>query len=334
MTPSDSQYAGGRAANGPIMLSIVIPIYNNAETLQELSKRLTAVLSGEGVDNHEVIFVDDGSKDRSRIILRDLCRQDPRIKLIGLTRNFGHQFAITAGFDSSRGDAVLVMDGDLQDPPEVIPEFLKKLREGYDVVYGIRLERQGESRFKRWTAALFYRALRHLTHTEIVLDSGDFRLMSRRAMDSLNHLRERARFVRGMVSWLGYPQAAVYYKRAPRAAGSSQYSLKRLVKLALDGVFSFSDVPLRMATWIGFLGVGICLLFFGFIIYDKLVIGVPVQGWASLTAIVLFIGSVQLVLLGVIGQYIGRMYEELKNRPLYIVQERGGFSDRKEFPQP
>lgn len=331
-------HSAGHTVSPPVKdkmeLSVVVPIYNNADSLEELARRLVAVLSAEGVERYELIFVDDGSRDSSRKILRELCRQEPRVKLIGLTRNFGHQFAITAGFDSSRGDGVLVMDGDLQDPPEMVPEFLKKWREGYDVVYGVRLERPGDSQFKRWTAAVFYRILKYLTNTEIVLDSGDFRLMSRRAIDSLNHLRERARFVRGMVSWLGYPQAPVYYKRAPRAAGSSQYSLQKLIKLALDGVFSFSDIPLRMATWIGFIGVGLCLFFFGFIIYDKLLGGVPVQGWTSLVAIVLFIGSVQLVLLGVIGQYLGRMYEELKGRPLYVVQERSGFMEERELLRP
>ncbi len=316
---------------GRVTLSVVIPIYNNAVCLNELYDRLSAVLSNAEIESYEVIFVDDGSRDNSREILRGFGKLDSRMKLIALTRNFGHQFAITAGFDCSKGDVVLVMDGDLQDPPEVIPDFLKKWREGYDVVYGVRLERPGDSRFKRWTAALFYRFLRRLTRTEIVVDSGDFRLLSRRAMDSFNQLRERSRFVRGMVSWLGYPQAPVYYRRAPRWAGESQYSLQKLVRLALDGVFSFSDVPLRIATWIGFSGVAMCLLYFGYIIFLKLVLGVPVQGWASLVAIVLFIGSVQLTILGVMGQYVGRMYEELKGRPLYVVQERVGFEDAEDL---
>ncbi len=319
--------------NGPAahaLLSVVIPIYNNADCLDELFHRLRTTLSGVQVEDYEMIFVDDGSRDRSREVLRRLCAQDPRVKLLGLSRNFGHQFAITAGFDGSRGEAVLVMDGDLQDPPEVIPEFLAKWREGFDVVYGVRLERPGESRFKRWTAALFYRLLRKLTRTEIALDSGDFRLLSRRAMDSFNRLRERSRFVRGMVSWLGYSQAPVYYKRAPRFAGHSQYSLARLVKLALDGLVSFSDVPLRMASWLGFAGVGVCLVYLTIEFVKKLLWGVPVRGWASLVAVVIFIGSVQLAVLGMMGQYVGRIYEELKGRPLYIVQERIGFPEDEE----
>jgi glycosyltransferase involved in cell wall biosynthesis len=316
-----------------IALSVVIPVYNNADCLDELSGRLCGTFSAAEIENYEVIFVDDGSRDHSRDVLRRLCQQNPRIKLIALTRNFGHQFAITAGFDSTRGDAVLVMDADLQDPPEVIPEFLAKWREGYDVVYGVRVERPGESWFKRSTAALFYRLLRRLTSTDVPMDSGDFRLLSRRAMDAFNGLRERTRFVRGMVSWLGYPQAPVLYKRAPRLAGKSEYSLPKLVKLALDGVFSFSDIPLRIASWMGFAGVGMCLAYLGYAMVQKLLWGVPVPGWASLVALVLFIGSVQLTVLGVLGQYVGRMFEELKGRPLYVIQERIGFEEAPDPPR-
>jgi len=313
-----------------ITLSVVVPIYNNADCLDELSGRLAATLSAARIENYEVIFVDDGSQDDSRAVLRRLCRQEARIKLIGLTRNFGQQLAITAGFDCSRGDAVLVMDGDLQDPPEVIPEFLAKWREGYDVVYGVRLERRGEPWPKRWTASLFYRVLRRLTSTGIPLDSGDFRLLSRRAMDTFNRLRERSRFVRGMVSWLGYPQAPVFYSRAPRWAGKSQYSLRRLVNLGWDGIVSFSDIPLRVASWMGFAGVGVCVAYLVYALTERLLWGVPVQGWASLVAVILFIGSLQLTVLGVMGQYVGRIYEQLKGRPLYVVQERLGFVDAED----
>jgi dolichol-phosphate mannosyltransferase len=320
----------GRQAEPCVELSVVIPIYNNADCLDELVSRLCSTLSASEVEVYEIIFVDDGSRDNSREVLRQFCKRDPRIKLIGLSRNFGHQFAITAGFDHSRGNAVLVMDADLQDPPEVIPEFLAKWREGYDVVYGVRVARPGDSPFKRWTAALYYRLLRKLTHTAIAVDSGDFRLLSRRAVATFNRLRERSRFVRGMVSWIGYPQAPVYYKREPRPSGKSQYSMQRLIRLALDGIVSFSDTPLRIATWIGFTGVGICLIYLSYAVMRKLIWGVPVQGWASLVAIVLFIGSVQLTVLGVMGQYVGRIYEELKGRPLYIVQERVGLDDAED----
>lgn len=313
-----------------LTLTIVLPIYNNADCLQELYQRLSATFVQMGMPDYEIICVDDGSRDNSRDVIKGLRETDSRIKLIQLTRNFGHQFAITAGFDLSSGEAVLVMDADLQDPPEAIPEFVEKWRQGCDVVYGVRLARAGESRFKRLTASIFYRILRKLTKTEVALDSGDFRLLSRRAMDSFNRLRERARFVRGMVSWLGYRQAPVYYKRAARWAGKSQYSLGRLVRLAFDAVVSFSDVPLRIATWIGFLGVSLCIAYFIYIMIANALWGVPVQGWASLVAVVLFIGCVQLTILGMMGQYIGRMYDELKGRPLYLIADLVGFNLTKD----
>ena len=306
-------------------LSIVVPVYNNSASMSELYSRLLTTLNDIGSPSFELVFVDDGSVDDSRIVAKKLCDVDRHVKMIALSRNFGHQFAITAGFDASCGDAVVVMDADLQDPPEVISQFVEKWREGFDVVHGVRRHRSGESRFKVWTAALFYRILRMLTRTDIIVDSGDFRLMSRRAMDEFNALRELARFVRGMVSWLGYPQAVVYYDRAPRWSGDSQYSFKKLMKLALDGLLAFSDVPLRIASWIGFGGVMFCLAYFCYVIFNKLVFGIPVEGWTSLAATVLFIGSVQLMILGVMGQYVGRIYEELKGRPLYVVQERIGF---------
>ena len=314
----------------PLTLTVVLPVYNNGDCLPELYQRLTAAFIQAGLQDYEIICVDDGSRDDSREVIRRLRETDARVKLIQLTRNFGHQFAITAGFDLSSGDAVLVMDADLQDPPEAIPDFLAKWREGYDVVYGVRLDRAGESRFKRLTASLFYRVLRKLTKTEIALDSGDFRLLSRRAMDSFNQLRERARFVRGMVSWLGYRQTPVYYNRAARWAGKSQYSLGRLVRLAFDAVVSFSDVPLRIATWVGFLGVSVCIAYFVYIMIANALWGVPVQGWASLVAVVLFIGCVQLTILGMMGQYIGRMYDELKGRPLYLIADLVGFDGTKD----
>jgi dolichol-phosphate mannosyltransferase len=313
-----------------VALTVVLPVYNNSDCLPELYQRLSETFAGMNLTDFEIICVDDGSRDNSCAVIKQLRERDPRIKLIQLSRNFGHQFAITAGFDLSSGDAVLVMDADLQDPPEAIPEFFEKWRQGYDVVYGVRLERAGESRFKRLTASMFYRILRKLTKTEIALDSGDFRLLSRRAMDSFNQLRERARFVRGMVSWLGYPQAPVYYKRAARWAGKSQYSLSRLLRLAFDAVVSFSDLPLRIATWIGFAGVSLCIGYFIYIMIANALWGVPVQGWASLVAVVLFIGCVQLTILGMMGQYIGRMYDELKGRPLYIVADLVGFNLVKE----
>jgi glycosyltransferase involved in cell wall biosynthesis len=308
-------------------LSIVVPTHNEAPCLTELHQRLRQTLTAAGIDQYELIFVDDGSRDQSREVIRQLRKHDARVKLVALTRNFGHQLAITAGLDCSRGEAVIVMDADLQDPPEVIPEFMAKWREGYDVVYGVRLVRPSESWFKRGTAWLFYRVLRKLTSTDIAVDAGDFRLLSRRAVNTFTRLRERSRFVRGMISWIGYPQAPIYYHRAPRLAGQSTYPLRKQVKLALDAIVSFSDVPLRLASWLGFIGVGVCLVYLSYALAAKLIWGATVQGWASMVAIVLFIGSVQLTVLGLLGQYVGRIYEELKGRPLYVLEEREGFED-------
>lgn len=319
--------------NDGITLSVVIPNYNEATCLEELLRRLRKTFAGIRMDTYEIIFVDDGSHDHSRNLLRKLCVEDTRIRLLCLSRNFGHQLAITAGLDHSRGNAVLVMDADLQDPPEAIPDFLSKWQEGYDVVYGVRLSRSGESWFKKGTASAFYRLLRLLTQTQIAVDAGDFRLLSRRALDTLNRLRERSRFMRGMVSWIGYPQAPVYYHRDARWAGETRYSVHRMLKLALDAILSFSDLPLRMATWIGFAGIGLCLTYLTYAVTVKVLLGTPVQGWASLVAIIALIGSLQLMMLGVMGQYIGRIYEELKQRPLYVVMERVGFGDDPPLPQ-
>jgi glycosyltransferase involved in cell wall biosynthesis len=306
-------------------LTVVLPVYNNAESLLELLVRICVTIESAAVRSYEIICVDDGSADASRRIVAEACREDARIKLISLSRNFGHQFAITAGLDHSRGEAVLVMDADLQDPPEVIPDFLAQWRAGFDVVYGVRLARPGDSRFKRGTAAAFYRILQRLTRTPIPADSGDFRLMSRRAVDTFSLMRERARFVRGMVSWIGYPQTPVLYQRQPRAAGESQYTLAKLIRLAVDGILSFSDAPLRLITGCGFAGVFVSLLYFAYAVAQRLLHGIPVEGWTSLVGVVIFMGSAQLLMLGVIGQYIARIYEESKARPLYIVQESVGF---------
>ena len=315
----------GTERRSGVEFSIVIPVFNNEDCLHELCRRLHEVLTRERLENYEIIFVDDGSRDTSREVLRRLAATDVRMKLVALSRNFGHQIAITAGLDHAAGRAVLMMDADLQDPPDVIPEFLAKWRDGNDVVYGVRRARLGESWLKQSTALIFYRILRRLTKVNIVANSGDFRLLSRRAVDTFNSLRERQRFVRGMVSWLGYRQIPVYYTREARWAGESQYSFAKLVRLAVDGIVSFSDVPLRLATWVGFAGALICLSSVAWALVAKLIWGVPVAGWASLVTVVVFIGSVQLVVLGVMGEYVGRIYEELKARPLYVIEERRGF---------
>ena len=277
----------------------------------------------------EILYVDDGSTDRTPEILRELQAEDERIRVVRFSRNFGHQMAITAGLEHASGDAVAIIDADLQDPPEVIADFVAKWMDGFEVVYGVRSERQGETAFKLWTAKLFYRLIGKLSDTEIPLDTGDFRLMSRRVVDALLAMPERDRFVRGMVSWLGFSQAAVPYRRAARAAGVTKFSLFKMMRFAADGIFSFSILPLRLATWVGFAASGIALVGILITVVERLM-GVEglVKGWASILVAILFIGGVQLICMGIIGEYIGRIYGESKRRPLYVVGERIGFQTR------
>jgi polyisoprenyl-phosphate glycosyltransferase len=301
------------------VISVVVPVHNEAETLRELHRRLGAALAGLGA--YELVLVDDGSTDRSWEQLRELARDDPRARLLRLSRNFGHQAALTAGLDAARGDAVIVMDADLQDPPELIPALVAKWQDGFDVVYGLRTSRRGETRFKLWTAALFYRALRRMTNVEIPADAGDFRLLSRRAVDALAQMPERARFLRGMTSWLGFPQVGVEYQRDVRYAGETNYSTRQMVSLALDGITSFSNAPIRIVTSLGFVLVVFCAGVLAWTIYIRLFTDSAVAGWTSLLAVVLLLGGMQFVALGIIGQYVARIFEEAKQRPLYLVSE-------------
>jgi glycosyltransferase involved in cell wall biosynthesis len=308
-----------------VLLSVVVPAYNEAEVLPTTHRRLIDALGGlEGVDL-EILYVDDGSKDGTREVLQGLQRQDPRVRVIRFSRNFGHQMAVTAGVEHASGDAVVLIDADLQDPPELIPEMLKRWREGYGVAYGVRAVREGESTFKRWTAMAFYRVLNRLTDTAIPLDTGDFRLMDRRVVNALRNMPERDRFVRGMVSWVGFRQVGVPYPRAARLAGESKYPLFKMVRFAIDGIASFSVRPLRLATWMGLLSAFVALCG---IIYAILVRALShhwVAGWAATFVAILFVGGIQLVSVGVIGEYVGRIYGEVKRRPLYVVDERSGF---------
>ncbi len=308
-----------------VLLSVVIPCMNEEEVLRETHRRLAAVLEGISL-NFEIVYVDDGSTDSTYDLLHELQAHDSRIRVIRLSRNFGHQVAITAGLEHASGDAVAIVDADLQDPPEVILDFVAKWLDGYDVVYGVRTERDGETAFKRWTAKFFYRFISHLSDTRIPLDTGDFRLMDRRVVDTLLSMPERDRFVRGMVSWLGFSQTGVEYRRAPRLAGVTKFSLFKMVRFALDGIFSFSILPLRLATWTGFVASGLAVLGIIIVLLDRL-LGAPglVKGWSSAIIAQLFIGGVQLICIGIIGEYVGRIYGESKRRPLYIVQERMGF---------
>jgi glycosyltransferase involved in cell wall biosynthesis len=311
------------------LLSVVIPCLNEQEGLRETHRRLSAVLEQASV-NFEVVYVDDGSTDSTPDVLRELQLHDPKIRAIRLSRNFGHQIAITAGLEHASGDAVVIIDADLQDPPEVILEFLAKWADGYDVVYGVRIQREGETTFKIWSAKVFYRLIGHLSDTQIPLDTGDFRLMDRRVVDTLLSMPERDRFVRGMVSWLGFSQIGMPYRRAPRVAGVTKFSLFRMIRFALDGIFSFSILPLRLATWTGFAASALALFGIAVILLERF-LDMPglVKGWSSAVVAQLFIGGVQLICLGIIGEYVGRIYGESKRRPLYIIRERIGFEPRQ-----
>lgn len=302
-------------------LSLVIPIFNEEETIPELQSRLATFLPSLG-ESWEVVFVNDGSADRSGEMLREMASRESRYKVISFGRNFGHQVAITAGIDFAEGQAVVVMDADLQDPPEVVAQMMEKWREGYDVVYGVRSKRLGETFFKKITAKIFYRVLRMMLGFEIPVDTGDFRLMSRSVVLTLRSLKERHRFVRGMVAWVGFRQTRVFYERQGRFAGETKYPLSKMVRFAIDGITSFSIIPVRIAT---FLGVMIGLLvvgIWGWALINKLM-GTPVvTGWTSIMMLVALCASVQLVVLGVLGEYIGRVYEEVKKRPLYTIAEQ------------
>ena len=317
-----------------MLLTVVVPCMNEEDGLLETNRRLSAVLEQASVD-FEIIYVDDGSTDSTPELLRDLQARDTRVRLIRLSRNFGHQIAITAGLEHASGDAVAIIDADLQDPPEVIVEFLAKWLDGYDVVYGVRTERDGETTFKLWSAKLFYRLISHLSDTRIPLDTGDFRLMDRRAVDTLLSMPERDRFVRGMVSWLGFSQIALPYRRAPRVAGQTKFSLFKMVRFALDGIFSFSILPLRLATWTGFAASLLAMCGIVAVLLERF-FQVPglVKGWSSAVIAELFIGGVQLICLGIIGEYVGRIYGESKRRPLYVIQERIGFDAREPVTTP
>lgn len=303
------------------VLSLVLPIYNEEPVIPELHKRLEAFLASVG-ETWEVIFVDDGSRDKSFEMLKAVCEGEPRYKLVSFARNFGHQFAITAGVDYAEGEAVVVMDADLQDPPEVVGQMLAKWREGFDVVYGVRAKREREGIFKRATAALFYRLLRAMVGVPIPVDVGDFRLMSRRVVLTLRALREANRFVRGMVAWVGFRQTAVEYVRPGRFAGETHYPLRKMIRFALDGITSFSVIPLRVATLLGTVSglasVGIAL----WALYEWYFKEGVVAGWTTIMIAVSLAASAQLLMIGILGEYVGRIYEEVKQRPLYVVAER------------
>ncbi len=303
------------------VFSIVVPVYNEVESLPELYRRVRQVMEQLG-EPWELVLVDDGSTDGSTELIRQLQAQDPEhVRAVILARNFGHQIAVTAGIDYARGQAVILMDADLQDPPEVIPQLVAKWREGYHVVYAVRQARQGESWFKKATAALFYRLIRRITDVAIPVDTGDFRLMDRRVVDVLRRMGERHRFLRGMVAWVGFRQTGVPYVRAPRYAGETKYPLRKMVKFAWDAITGFSYAPLQMATYLGFLSATLAILAIPLVIALRLAGSQAFYGQASTLIAVLFLGGVQLISLGILGEYIGRIYDEVKGRPLYVVAE-------------
>ena len=302
------------------LLSVVVPAYNEVDVLPEFHRRLVAAIAPLPY-RAEIIYVNDGSTDGTRELLWQLGRSDARVGFVDLSRNFGKEAALTAGLDHAQGDAVVVIDADLQDPPEVIPDLVCRWQDGYDVVYARRTERNGESWLKKITAYLFYRVIERTSSVPIPRDTGDFRLLSRRAVEALGKLREQHRFMKGLFAWIGYPQAEVCYRRDPRGGGATKWNYWRLWNFALEGITSFTTAPLKVATYLGLLTAMAAFLFGIFIIADTLVYGNPVAGYPSLLSVVLFLGGVQLVALGVIGEYLGRLFDEAKGRPLYLVKQ-------------
>ncbi|WP_372010239.1 glycosyltransferase family 2 protein [Paenibacillus chitinolyticus] len=308
--------------------SIIIPMYNEEAVIQETYRRLKVVMS-ETSETYELIFINDGSRDRSAEIIKEYAAWDETVKLIDFSRNFGHQIAITAGMDYASGDAVIIIDADLQDPPELILQMIGKWKEGYEVVYAKRVKRSGETFFKKWSASLFYRVLRASTDIHIPVDTGDFRLMDRKVCDEMKKLPENNRFVRGLVSWVGFRQTAIEYERDERLAGETKYPLKRMIKLSLDGITSFSYKPLKLAGYLGVLLSGSGFLYLLYVVYLALFTDATLKGWPSVVGIMLIFNGFVLLMLGILGEYIGRIYDETKGRPLYIVRECHGLQKQE-----
>ena len=309
------------------LVSLVVPCFNEEEVIEETYSRLVALAESQSTYAFEFLFVDDGSRDNTPQLLHRIVAADPRAQALFFSRNFGHQLAVTAGIDEARGDAVVLLDADLQDPPEVVAEMLAKWRDGWQVVYGVRAEREGESYFKLLTAHLFYRVLNYLSDTPIPLDTGDFRLMDRTVVEVLRNMPERDRFVRGMVSWVGFRQLALPYRRVARFAGTSKYPLRKMIRFATNGILSFSMRPLKLAMDVGLLCAGLACAGIIWAFVMRLTSHNWVPGWTATIIAVLFLGGIQLVCTGILGEYIGRTYMQSKGRPLYIISERVGHPD-------
>lgn len=307
-------------SNSPPAVSVVSPCYNEEETVAELYTRITAACSDVVGSDYEIVLVDDGSSDRTREKIQEICAREHRVVGVFLSRNHGHQIALTAGLHICKGDRILIIDGDLQDPPELLGDMMTLMDEGADVVYGKRRERKGETRFKEYSAHAFYRILNRMVEIPIPEDTGDFRLMSRRSLDELNKMPEQHRFIRGMVSWIGFRQVPIEYTRDERFAGETKYPVGKMLRFAMDAIAGFSTIPLRLSTYLGSIVALIGILLLGYTVYGYLS-GLAIQGWTTTMTAVLILGSGQLLMLGVIGEYLGRLYIQSKNRPLYIIEE-------------
>lgn len=310
----------------PPQLSLIVPVYNESSNLDLFYERVLKVLKPLNL-SYEILFIDDGSKDDSLEKLLEIRGRDSNVKVVQFSRNFGKEIAVSAGLDLAEGKAAIPIDADLQDPPELIPSLLEKWKEGYDVVYAKRTKRMGESWLKRWTASLFYRLIAKMTNIDIPEDAGDYRLLSRAAVEQLKRLRERHRFMKGLFTWVGFKQTAVFFERDPRYSGKTKWNYWKLWNFAIEGITSFSYIPLQAASYLGLL-VSVFAFFYGvFIIAFKLLHGIAVPGYASLMAAVLFLGGIQLLTLGILGEYIGRIYDEVKQRPLYVIHKTYGFDN-------
>lgn len=309
-----------------VTYSIVIPVYNEEAVILESYKRLKKVMDAVN-ESYELVFVNDGSRDKTAAILNEICVMDKNVKFVDFARNFGHQVAITAGMDYTEGDAIVVIDADLQDPPEVIPKMIEKWKEGYDVVYGKRLDRKGETFFKKFTSKVFYRFLRSMTDVDIPIDTGDFRLIDRKVCDALKSVNERNRYIRGIISWLGFKQIGVEFNRDKRFAGETKYPLKKMIKFAFDAITAFSYKPLRVASYAGMLFSAASFIYLIVVICQRIFTDTTAPGWASSLAVQLFFNGIILIILGIIGEYIGRIYDEAKGRPLYVVRQLKNFKE-------
>jgi glycosyltransferase involved in cell wall biosynthesis len=329
MRRSRINLSSSQLSSDKILLSIVVPSYNEEEVLTEFHKRISEVLDSISIDA-EIIYVNDGSNDNSLTIMRSLRESDPRIAIVDLSRNFGKEIAMTAGLDHASGDAVVIIDADLQHPPELIPEMLKKWMEGYDIVYATMVSRVGENVIKRVAKHAYYRLVRSISSVNIPENAGDYRLLSRRALNSVKQLREKHRFMKGLFSWIGYPQISIPYQPDRRHAGRTKWSFLDLWNLAIEGITSFTIIPLKIATYLGVLTAFVAFAYAGYIIFKKLIFGEPVPGFPSLMVMILFLGGIQLITIGIIGEYLGRVFIETKQRPLYILKTYEPSNSNKE----